>query len=559
MNLEDLNRRLGELSKIGDGVNYNLSKKNLLDKKWWIDAQPKYSLQNSIISALDNYDFGKQDEVFIDITLLGQKDNNFFDFIANKLNEKIRKNKNSKVIIRYLEGNQSIDGNPIDGNSDNRGVTSFESLVKYNDNVELYFGNISNSLNKNNFKFIDMENFLKSIISEDKLKAEISKQNLNLNYKWKDIEDIIKSTLKIVSETLTNFPDFLAGNYFGWNHSKIFAINGDVLIQGVNFWNDYNSQGTPYDLATTTTGEATGNAHSYCNYLWDFLSSNSHAGTNSLQSYSRNDKKFIDVMRVKNYNSTSKSYEGNTHILSANNLGTLSLSIDPAKYFLPLFDLVMNAFMYVLQNKFESPFLNKIILYIVYTTHLKDYLPFKNHMYTFYAGRYVRNYAIKNANYSIKLSQQKLVLDDIKDLIKSIQKKLNTFWNIKKTPDGLLWGYDFLYSLIKASKNVKNIDIISSLRQDGGYGDPISADEFKRVFKSLGGDDSKINYRRINTNASRSNHSKLTIVDNKVLHIGSENIYVSYNQQFGIWIDDKNKINTFITDYWDKIWSNSKS
>ncbi|MGC2234929.1 MAG: hypothetical protein WA584_02040 [Pyrinomonadaceae bacterium] len=47
------------------------------------------------------------------------------------------------------------------------------------------------------------------------------------------------------------------------------------------------------------------------------------------------------------------------------------------------------------------------------------------------------------------------------------------------------------------------------------------------------------------------NHSKMVIVDDSLCYIGSDNAYPSFNQEFGIWIDDQPSIQSLITNYWD--------
>jgi phosphatidylserine/phosphatidylglycerophosphate/cardiolipin synthase-like enzyme len=59
------------------------------------------------------------------------------------------------------------------------------------------------------------------------------------------------------------------------------------------------------------------------------------------------------------------------------------------------------------------------------------------------------------------------------------------------------------------------------------------------------------------TGADLYSHSKLVCVDRKVMYVGSDNAYPSYNEEHGVWIEDQKTIDTwldgFFTGYWNKL------
>jgi phosphatidylserine/phosphatidylglycerophosphate/cardiolipin synthase-like enzyme len=71
--------------------------------------------------------------------------------------------------------------------------------------------------------------------------------------------------------------------------------------------------------------------------------------------------------------------------------------------------------------------------------------------------------------------------------------------------------------------------------------------------------DKWLTYKRVvgATNpGDHGNHSKLIIVDDSVCYVGSDNAYPSYNEEFGVWLDnDARAISSFVSDYWKGLWN----
>jgi len=60
------------------------------------------------------------------------------------------------------------------------------------------------------------------------------------------------------------------------------------------------------------------------------------------------------------------------------------------------------------------------------------------------------------------------------------------------------------------------------------------------------------------TSNMHCNHNKIVCVDDQLMYIGSDNMYPSYNEEHGIWIDDKDAIGAWKQKFWKGLWDNSK-
>ena len=54
-------------------------------------------------------------------------------------------------------------------------------------------------------------------------------------------------------------------------------------------------------------------------------------------------------------------------------------------------------------------------------------------------------------------------------------------------------------------------------------------------------------------------HSKIVCVDEKVMYVGSDNIYPSYNEEHGVWIEDQKTISKWIDGYWSTLWDHEST
>lgn len=108
--------------------------------------------------------------------------------------------------------------------------------------------------------------------------------------------------------------------------------------------------------------------------------------------------------------------------------------------------------------------------------------------------------------------------------------------------------------------------------QRGGWEDRTSIARFKRRLRKImgglpqGAGDvtwaeidkalaTKLHIRRIEKDdGTMWCHSKIVCVDEKIMYVGSDNIYPSYNEEHGIWMEDPKTIKSWIDGYWNTLW-----
>ncbi|KAH8727112.1 hypothetical protein GQ44DRAFT_825211 [Phaeosphaeriaceae sp. PMI808] len=67
----------------------------------------------------------------------------------------------------------------------------------------------------------------------------------------------------------------------------------------------------------------------------------------------------------------------------------------------------------------------------------------------------------------------------------------------------------------------------------------------------------RCHFKRISADGTMYNHSKAYCVDKQLLYVGSDNPYPNYNEEHGIWIDDKETINAWYEKFWTPRWNTS--
>jgi hypothetical protein len=50
------------------------------------------------------------------------------------------------------------------------------------------------------------------------------------------------------------------------------------------------------------------------------------------------------------------------------------------------------------------------------------------------------------------------------------------------------------------------------------------------------------------------NHCKIVCVDDRMLYVGSDNAYPSYNEEHGAWIEDAAEVASWKTKFWNDMW-----
>lgn len=49
-------------------------------------------------------------------------------------------------------------------------------------------------------------------------------------------------------------------------------------------------------------------------------------------------------------------------------------------------------------------------------------------------------------------------------------------------------------------------------------------------------------------------HTKTLCVDEQIVYVGSDNLYPSYNEEHGIWVDDKATVSDWVENFWKAMW-----
>jgi hypothetical protein len=132
-------------------------------------------------------------------------------------------------------------------------------------------------------------------------------------------------------------------------------------------------------------------------------------------------------------------------------------------------------------------------------------------------------------------------------------------------------GIQLVLSNKEKSKEEKEHDK-SDDNDAGGWNDPRSVqDLYLKVIPLVRGLDTSLTeqnatdltkkwfkVRRIGTSfGPNSIHTKTICVDKQLLYIGSDNLYPSYNEEHGIWVDDKAALSDWVNNYWNRLWPNT--
>ena len=61
--------------------------------------------------------------------------------------------------------------------------------------------------------------------------------------------------------------------------------------------------------------------------------------------------------------------------------------------------------------------------------------------------------------------------------------------------------------------------------------------------------------RALGNNTWYYNHCKIVCVDNRLLYVGSDNAYPSFNEEHGAWIEDAAEVASWKKKFWDEMWA----
>lgn len=132
------------------------------------------------------------------------------------------------------------------------------------------------------------------------------------------------------------------------------------------------------------------------------------------------------------------------------------------------------------------------------------------------------------------------------------------------------------------SKNTKGVTVLITTDKPkkgtnrDGWNDQMKIRELKRRLRIImqnlsyaygGIDPDKIepalnnllHFKRTSTTATGDgqelyNHSKIVVVDGRVMYVGSDNAYPSYNEEHGVWIEDRKTINSWLS-FFENFWT----
>ncbi|KAE9375127.1 hypothetical protein N431DRAFT_402426 [Stipitochalara longipes BDJ] len=400
-----------------------------------------------------------------------------------------------------------------------------------------------------------------------------------------------------------------------WNHAKIVAVNGRALLTGGgNYYDLYMTNGTLIDNDITILGDAAVDGHNYADYLWRYLNAN-HPSDNSSAMWSTKlsiaPPKSIPIgSNAPYYPLNTPRLQGKIPVLSVGKLGNFKFEFPDGKseldYPMQIIDGARDFFLQALWAMGEkvakldpSGFSFAPILF-PYTndTALRDALAVNmSATPVAWASRAARNYAISNANKLVYMSQQMLVnwQANEESSWQSLVNETNKSLNITGTAaawDGMIWPYDLLVAFATAlanmeASNPKDPDagiyiVVSQLNsnQAQDYEDKTPISEVtERLTSVLGNmtwagelslpgtytDAPRVVSERFHMRrsvfadpdplkADHKLHTKVVCVDESLLFIGSDNAYPQYNEQFGVWIEEKDNIKAWYDDFFSGLW-----
>lgn len=587
-----------------EGISYAWSDRNSLASSWWAMApfgkwrdtptQPPISpfVQMLYRAATDVQAEAGDRPCFIDLTNLGLANGSIFTDDADGHGDSIigclaryinAQPSDAKPVIRYLVG----DNNRIDKSYFTQNDPIYNAIKQHirHPGAMLYCGNISPTVQVPDLSTGHIETFVETLLSA-------LWQSVTASAPLHAVEDsAIRQLISTFEQQLMPALQPLLVQWIrvtgSWNHSKIFAMNGLALVTGgMNFWSLYQNQpggnNTVLDLDISLRGDTAVDAHRFANYLWQRLSVRTASDPNSwciALALDGSDAKDKPCDQVPMYSATpTNPNRGNALSVARNGDWRMGSFEYPEQIFDALRDVFLNLATLWIEKTApvhgpglavtlckllgdDSPLLQR-------AAHKLGVNPMA------WATRYARSHAIRHAQRHVRMSQQAvaqamgLAEDKFRDFVHSVNQRLGIDW------DGVVWPFDTfdamsvaLASMSKLSGNDRGIDIVCSYNH-GGWDDPVHVEAFKsRLIAYMQGlaqagfitpetaipdlVNQLVRYKRVKDGLTgNGNHCKLTIVDDTLCYIGSDNAYPSYNNEFGVWIDDQAAIRAFIQDYW---------
>jgi len=334
-----------------------------------------------------------------------------------------------------------------------------------------------------------------------------------------------------------------------WNHAKIIAVDGKYLhTGGHNLWDKHYLQDNPvHDLSLEMEGEITHNAHTFANFQWNFVKKAQSTRWGQIA------EKIPDSLPT----------PWKTRVIVS------QFPEDVATEFPPTY--VQEEFL--LNEKIEG------IYPVIGVGRLGTV--------TKYVNRISRHN--RPADYALVA-----MINSARDSIKMVLQDLGpiAFPGTKIPLPGLVWPKNYLTAIGHAIfRRGVNVSIILSNPQsrpsnlvatDGAYGNGYTCTDvaieivkcIRREYSSVKTDalrekvtkHLRISYIKRNkgitiyeNGATIALHSKHFIVDDTCFYIGSQNLYFADLAEWGVIVDNTEKTEDVLEEYWNPLWSTSYS
>ncbi|HKP74057.1 MAG TPA: hypothetical protein VJT67_00880 [Longimicrobiaceae bacterium] len=570
-------------------VSYALVEGNALPPNpWWVDvpfgawppaqAPSPSLLQNALAWAVREGGTG----CFVDVTHLGGNVGSFFqtgEMIA-ELVKRVRAVGSGKAVIRYLVGMVRA-SDPNDGFL----KALLASGAFGGSNVEVYYGSFTPGMR---FGTADTAGTAAAVADESVselsgwLLARLREQG---NAAVGDVAAALDDVAAELPGWTAAFLQQVAVS-LSWNHAKICAVNGTTLVTGgANYWNEYGGgSGYPFDLAMRITGPAAGASHRFADTFWSYLAKPSPLDVTSFGKRVRLDGsiRFEDAAAPA-WAGTSRPTGSVRALLVGKNGNWPGPKGFPATLFDAARDFTINLLAEVAGARLQARGAVASLLTRLADDGDPEFVALLDRIGVnpaAWASRRTHVAAIAAARRSLCFSQQKFVLDDLmavpearpyQELVHRINARVGMSW------DGFLWPYDTLRAMGSAlgAADALQVKIVASYLKpaEGGYNDAASGDEFRKRLREVmegmrmagelpPGFDvpravARVAYARVEQNPGNpryANHSKLTLVDDALAYVGSDNAYPCYNQEHGLWVDDPAGVTALVGGFWNGLW-----
>ncbi|KAI6356182.1 hypothetical protein MCOR25_007949 [Pyricularia grisea] len=386
-----------------------------------------------------------------------------------------------------------------------------------------------------------------------------------------------------------------------WNHAKIVAVNGRALLTGGgNYFDLYASgQDSLIDNDITVLGDAAVTAHNYADYLWGYLNSNHQGYDNASQAWSTllsNPAPEGGIPLAQDpapmFPTDTPGLTGDVPVLALSKIGNFNPAgaIEyPAQVLTAIRDILYQLVWA------EKPTWLPFIVELTSDKRLESTFEDVGVSPASWASRAARAQVVSQAQDYVFLSQAMLVnwvlvpVTSWQKLVAQINGDMDINW------DGKIWPFDLLISIAKAITTIEHnhkgdpdpskavyimvsqfasptdpgpegyqdtttiADLTSRvtaiLKEVGRFSDDEAADVMARRFlvkRSLlapppGSDESA-------EPQVKKLHTKVVDVDGKLLYFGSDNAYPQWNEQFGVWIEDADRIKAWEDGFFWGFW-----